>query len=115
MLFDKGLRFDSINLRILSTPGHGGIGIATTRKIGCHVRRNRCKRKVTAVLREAITHGAFEQKGNAEAIKSAYTLDQKDWAIVVKKDLCTVPYNLLVQEVMMGFFKSAEKWEETPH
>jgi len=114
ILFDKGQRQDSTNLRILSYPGNGGLGIATSKKIGCHARRNHCKRKIVAIIREAQKAGVLEQNNELQG-ENRRCLTQNDWAVVVKKDICNVPYQALVTEVLTAFYRSSDKWEEKPH
>jgi len=109
LLFDKGQRQDSPNLRILSGPGKGNVGIATTRKIGCHARRNKCKRQIAAIIREALSQSKFEPNQKSDINKISESLSQKDWAILVKKDLKDVPHQALVEELLTAFFVSAEK------
>lgn len=45
LIFREGLRAQGANLRLFSLPGSQDTGFATTRKIGCHARRNRQKRR----------------------------------------------------------------------
>ena len=51
-IFEEGKRVQGKFTRLSALPGSGKIGFATAKKIGCHARRNRTKRRYQAALRE---------------------------------------------------------------
>ncbi|MBX3112715.1 MAG: ribonuclease P protein component [Fimbriimonadaceae bacterium] len=50
-MFDHGLRVSGPLLTINLLPGSGLVGVATSRSIGCHARRNRNRRRVREAVR----------------------------------------------------------------
>ncbi|MCW5940551.1 MAG: ribonuclease P protein component [Fimbriimonadaceae bacterium] len=51
-IFSKGQQVSSESFRLCWSSGTGQIGVATSRAIGCHARRNRQKRRALAAFAE---------------------------------------------------------------
>ncbi|HVT11631.1 MAG TPA: ribonuclease P protein component [Fimbriimonadaceae bacterium] len=51
-IFTEGKRVQGKFCRISALPGNGKLGFATTKKIGCHARRNQVRRRFQAALQE---------------------------------------------------------------
>ncbi|MBN9502217.1 MAG: ribonuclease P protein component [Armatimonadetes bacterium] len=49
-VFQGGKRVSTRHFRLSATFGEGRVGIATSKKIGCHARRNWVKRRIRAIL-----------------------------------------------------------------
>ncbi|MBL8087276.1 MAG: ribonuclease P protein component [Chthonomonas sp.] len=95
MVFREGKRERSPSFRLMSLPGSGLVGIATSKSIGCHARRNRIKRRAREVARACNLH--------------RYT--QFDWVVSVGGDSLRVPLKTLCSEISAMSEKLTSRWE----
>ncbi|MCE9557668.1 MAG: ribonuclease P protein component [Armatimonadetes bacterium] len=96
LVFRDGLRASSPLFRISTLTGEGALGITTTKKIGCHARRNRQKRR---------TREAWNQ------IQSPSTL-KLDVVIVANASTQDSSFEVLRNELQRLQRELEERWAE---
>jgi ribonuclease P protein component len=82
-------------LRTSALPGDGKIGFATPKKLGCHARRNRQRRRLQAAIREID--------------RSKYP--PLDLIVIASSGIGSVGMRELVEELEGVLRQQAEKWE----
>lgn len=81
------------HFRVCSLPGQGHVGFATAKKIGCHARRNRQKRRA----REALNASDFPIVG-------------LDIAVLVRDGADAVGFDELTEELKRLLEETQRRW-----
>lgn len=82
-IFSAGKSINSLYFRLIFAPGTQKVGIATSKSIGCHAKRNRIKRKVKVIVQ-------YHQQ-----LVDANT----DWVIVAKAAAAPVGFHQLEEDL----------------
>lgn len=82
-IFSAGKSINTPYFRLIFAPGTQKVGIATSKSIGCHAKRNRIKRKVKVIVQ------------NHQDLVDANT----DWVIVVKMAAAQAGFKQLEEEL----------------
>ena len=95
-VFDSGIVVGSALFRVLASSGSGKCGIAVSKKAGSHPARNRLKRRVREILRQA--------KPNLNS--------NTDLVVVVKAAAARAPFSDLRNDLEPSLERAAGRWAE---
>jgi ribonuclease P protein component len=95
-IFENGIRVSGQFCRILVASGKARVGISTPKKIGCHARRNRLKRR----LREAV-------KVNVNLLSN-----DLDTVILGKVDAESASFSEICADISQTLARANELWEK---
>jgi ribonuclease P protein component len=94
VVFQKGRRVSSPNFRLSSDQGQGRIGIATSKKIGCHARRNWVKRRI----RESI----FNLESNLRP--------DLDYIVIATPNVVALEFEAVREELRDALTRMNQRW-----
>ncbi|MBC8065111.1 MAG: ribonuclease P protein component [Chlorobia bacterium] len=94
-VFKGGKRVSTSNFRLTADKGEGRVGVATSKKIGCHARRNWVKRRI----RESIY--SFESSLRTDL----------DYIVIATPNVLTMDFVAIREELKDATRRMNERWD----
>lgn len=95
-IFENGIRVSGMYCRVLVARGKGRVGISTPKKVGCHARRNRLKRRLR------------------DAVKTSVNLlsNDRDTVVLGKFEAEAASFSEICADISQTLARANELWEK---